>query len=94
MFNEIIQKVAKDNNVTYETAYKVISEQFAEVRNQLSNTSAKSVSVANLFTFEMREVAASKKLAAYLSLENKRKYAYDQIESLTKKGIVPFGSNS
>lgn len=90
MYNEIIQKVADNNNIPYEVAFKIISNQFAQIRFHLSKDSAsKSVCMANVLTFKMREKKAAQKLSHFLSIENKRSYAFEQIELFTKKGISP-----
>lgn len=94
MYNELIRKVAKDNDITFEVAFKIISEQFRQLRWHLSKDSpSKSVQLANVFTLKMREKKAAQKLTYFLSLENKRPYAYDQIDLFTRKGISPFSKN-
>lgn len=95
MYNKIIEKVAQENNIPYDIAFKIISNQFAQARHHLSKSSpSTSVCLANLFTLSMREKKASQKLSYFLSIENKRPYALEQIDFFTLKGISPYTKNS
>lgn len=90
MLSEIIQKVAENNGIPYEEAYKIISLQFKHVRQAFADSEVNSVEISKLGTFTINKKVLQKRLNALVNYKHKKKYIHDEIENLLKKGVTPY----
>lgn len=90
MQSELIQKVADKHWLSYEDTYKIISHQFAALKDKLSDPSCNALYISKIGTYVISKSKLSKRLQMLISYTNKKKYIHDSIQEILQRGVTPY----